>query len=389
MGDVFYSEDYWKDTADKLASWGVVTLQQDYMSSYEGDPVMMSDLDKMNTYFKNQARALRKKGITMQYCMTLPRNIMESTENPIVLSLQVTGDHHVYMAEPEPQHRDDDPYEWKQLLFGSAVYGSVGLWPSRDNIQTKADPNAFEDTLIANLLGGEIQLGHRIGECDFGLVRKTYREGDGLVLKADRPIVPLDRCYHEGCAAGYTESDKNGKRWFYVLNLPAAGSLSALSLDNLGVQGQWLVYDYDTGSVSLKDATTPIALRHDGKHEYMIVAPVLENGMTVIGDTDKFITMADMRISAVEADRSSVRVGVISNKEKNPIVTGYSEQRPAEVKAENVDLKELSSLARLQSAVSGWYWDNQTHLWYVKVDFSGSSTMDTRSFTVSSGRQEP
>jgi tetratricopeptide (TPR) repeat protein len=99
MGDVFYSAEYWQDTADRLASWGTILLQHDYLSDYEGDRVMMSGIGKMDTYFKNMARALQAKGIDIQYFMQLPRNVMESTENPVMVSLQATDDHHVPMAE--------------------------------------------------------------------------------------------------------------------------------------------------------------------------------------------------------------------------------------------------------------------------------------------------
>jgi hypothetical protein len=383
MGDVFYSEDYWRYTAEKLASWGCICLQQDYLSMYHGQKEMMSGLSKMDTYLKNMAKALRNKGLSMQYCMQLPRNVMESTENPTLISLQGSWDHHVGMTEVDKQHDDEsDPYTWRHLIFASAFYGAVGIWPSRDNIQTIADPNAYEDTLVANLLGGSIQLGHRIGECNFDLLRKTYREGDELLLKPDRPITPLDRCYVEGGVIGYTESTISGKRWFYVLSLPAAGYLRSFSLSDLGVEGRAAVYNYDTRSVFLTDATSPIYLRREAKHEYFIVAPLLENGMAVIGDVSKFVTMADMRVPTVETLDKSVRVGVISNESKNPIVTGYSARRPTGIEAGSAKLDELSSLDRLETARSGWFWDYQTKLWHAKIDFAGAPTMETRSFQV-------
>jgi hypothetical protein len=382
MGDVFYSEDYWRDTAAKLATWGASILQHDFESVYEGDPVMMAGIDRMDRYFKNMAKALQAKGLTMQYCMQLPRNVMESTENPIIVSVQGSWDHHVYTSEPKEQGRDDDPYVWKHLLFTSAFYGAVGIWPSRDNIQTVADPNAFEDVLLANLLGGEIQLGHRIGECNFNLVRMTYREGDELILKADHPIVPLDRCYMEGCAVGYSTSERNGQKWFYVLSLPTAGFLRAFSVSDLGVGGQWAVYNFDTRWVSIVDASTLIPLRPEAKHEYEVVAPILANGMAVIGDTEKFVTMADMRIASVEATPQGVRVGVVSNQEWNPVTVGYAGQRPAGVEVGNVKLEEVSSLDRLKAAKSGWFWDYQTKLWHVKVDFAGAANLESRFFSI-------
>ena len=382
MGDVFYSEEYWRDLAGRLSDWGDILLQQDFLSTYEGDPIMMADVAGMNTYFKNQARALQEKGIKMQYAMQLPRNVMESTENPTVVSLQGSWDHHVYPTEPTPENRDDDPYVWKHLLFSSAFYGAVGIWPSRDNIQTGTDPNAWEDVLIANLLGGEIQLGHRIGECNFELLRRTYREGDGLILKPDRPVTPLDRCYHEGCAVGFTESDKNEKKWFYLMSLPSAGYLSAFNISDLGIAGRSVVYNYDSGEASVVDTRTAISLQRNVKHEYFVIAPLFGNEMAVIGDTDKFITMAEMRVASVEADRDSLHIAVISNGAKNPVITGYSGRSPLGVQTENRKLEKASSLEQLKTARSGWYWNRETKLWYVKEDFESAKNMEIRLFKI-------
>jgi hypothetical protein len=382
MGDVYYSLDYWTQTAEKVSSWGDILFQHDFESVYEGDPVMMAGVDRMNIYFKNMAKALAAKGITMQYCMQLPRNIIESTENPIMVSVQGSWDHHVPSSEPAKQVHDDDPYVWKHLMFTSAFYGAVGIWPSRDNIQTMADPNAFEDVLLANLLGGEIQLGHRIGECNFDLVRKTYREGDDLIFKPDRPIVPLDRCYSEGCAVGYTVSERNGHEWFYVLSLPRAGSLQAFSVSDLGLGGEWAVYNFDTHEVSIAEAGTLIPLQQEAKHEYFVVAPLLANGMAVIGDTEKFVTMGEKRIASVEVTTEGVKVGVVSNQDWNPVTVGYAQQSPASVEMGNSKLEEVSSRDRLESAKSGWFWDHQTKLWHVKVDFAGAVNMETRVFTI-------
>jgi hypothetical protein len=380
MGDVFYTEDFWRSLADKLASWGGISLQHDFLSAYEGDKVMMAGLKRMDTYMKNMARALQEKGMLMQYCMQLPRNVMESTENPIMFSLQGSHDHHVEMATNP--HQITEQFVWKHLIFSSAFYGAVGIWPSRDNMQTVADPNAFEDVLLANLLGGQIQLGHRLGECDFDLLRKTYREGDGLILKPDRPIVPLDRCYQEGCAVGYSESTISGKKWLYVLSLPSAGYLPSFSLSDLGIIEPAVVFRFGTNSLSVKAPTAALPLRQDTKHEYFVVAPILNNGMAVVGDADKFVTMADMRIASVDTTNRTLTVGVLANQDKSPIIAGYSSVCPRQVKVANTDLPQVASHRQLQQARAGWAWDEQSKLWWVKVDFSGASSFESRSFTI-------
>jgi hypothetical protein len=315
--------------------------------------------------------------------MTLPRNIMQSTENPIVISLQGGSDHHVYMAEPHPTHRDDDPYDWKQMMFGSALYSAVGLWPSRDNVQTVVDPNAWENLLFANLLGGEIQLGHKIGQADFDLIARTYRDGDDLVLKPDRPIVPLDECYHTGCAVGDTFSSHDGRKWFYSLSFPPSGPIPTIAMSDLGQSGTWYVYDYDLRVGSVVHAFAPIRLRNYGKHQYLIAAPMFANGMAVIGDCSKFVTMSDKRIPAVQEIGDSLQISVRSDQARNPIITGYSARLPAGARVNHAELQEVSSLARLRQLPSGWFWDPETSLWYVKLDFRGLSKMTTETFSIS------
>ncbi len=383
MGDVFYSLDYWRYTADKIVDWGGVLLQHDFLTEYEGNRAMMSDVSKMDTFFKNMAKALGEKGIDMQYCMQAPRNILESTENPIMVSLQGSDDHHVPMSETKPYREETlDPYDWKHLIFTDALYGALGIWPSRDNIQTIADPNAEEDILLANLLGGSVQLGHRMGQCDFDLVAKTYREGDGLVLKPDRPIVPLDRSYVTGAAVGYTQSTIGGHSWFYVLSLPSAGYFPAFTPSDLGISGASVVYNYDTRSAFIRHSDSRIDLAEEPKHQYFIVAPLV-GGLAVLGDTSKFVTMADMRIASVKGGvGESLEVGVIANHARSPIITGYALHRPTRVTSVDRDLEEMSSLNRLAGAPKGWYWDHETKLWYVKIDFTNAVQMQTRYFAI-------
>jgi hypothetical protein len=109
---------------------------------------------------------------------------------------------------------------------------------------------------------------------------------------------------------------------------------------------------------------------------------MLSNGMAVIGDTQKFVTMADMRVASVDSTDREVRVGVVSNQESNPVTVGYAPRRPAGVETRNSVLEELSSLDRLKMAKSGWFWDYQTKLWHVKVDFAGATNMETRFFRI-------
>jgi hypothetical protein len=202
------------------------------------------------------------------------------------------------------------------------------------------------------------------------------------VLKPDRPIVPIDRCYQSGCALGYTQSDISEKSWYYVLSLPTAGYTPHFAPSDLGGQGQFAVYNWDTSTVCFRHADSTVALVPEAKHEYFIVAPLFSNGMAILGDLSKFVTMADKRIDFVREEERSLRVGVIANAKHSPIISGYSAARPSKVEGGGVQLEAVSSLDRLKAAQAGWFWDYQTKLWHVKVDFTGAADMETRVFSI-------
>jgi hypothetical protein len=195
--------------------------------------------------------------------------------------------------------------------------------------------------------------------------------------------VPIDRCYQLGCSAGYSQSDLGGNSWYYLLSLPSAGYLPYFSPADLGVTGETLVYDWDTGVACRRQAKESIPLAEEAKHQYFVVAPILTSGMAIIGDTSKFVTMADKRISLVESDARTARVGVIASAEYSPIISGYSKSRPAMVESDSGQLPALSSLDRLRKANSGWFWDYQSRIWHVKLDFSDSPAMLDRTFRIS------
>jgi hypothetical protein len=143
-----------------------------------------------------------------------------------------------------------------------------------------------------------------------------------------------------------------------------------------------VVYNWDSGAAAIRAAEQSVVLARADKHQYFVVAPLFQNGVAVLGDVSKFVSMADARIASVEPNASGVRVGVIANSANSPIITGYSVQLPASVSLDGNVLARVSSLERLKRAQSGWFWDYQTKLWRVKADFSASTAYMTKTFEI-------
>jgi hypothetical protein len=64
------------------------------------------------------------------------------------------------------------------------------------------------------------------------------------------------------------------------------------------------------------------------------------------------------------------------------MVVGYSPRRPIKVEAGEKELNEVSSRKRLSITKEGWFWDDETKLWYVKTDFADVTDMASRPFRI-------
>ena len=109
--------------------------------------------------------------------------------------------------------------------------------------------------------------------------------------------------------------------------------------------------------------------------------------MAVIGDTSKFISMADKRIASVTDDSKSVTVSVTGTGEFSPIVSGYSSNSPIAVKTDGFEIERQSSLDRLSRAKSGWFLDYQTKQWHAKLDFGSRPSVIVASVDLTSANR--
>jgi hypothetical protein len=73
---------------------------------------------------------------------------------------------------------------------------------------------------------------------------------------------------------------------------------------------------------------------------------------------------------------------VTGNEKDSPIITGYAKEQPEAVEEGGKPLDEVSSLGRLKMAKFGWFWDGQTRLWHVRVNFSGITNVETKQCTI-------
>jgi hypothetical protein len=136
-----------------------------------------------------------KIGINIQYCMSLPRHILQALEIPRVTHTRASGDYafHLIIAKHS---------QWN-IGVSSMFADAIGLAPFKDvfwstSLQPGAPyrPSPIEvlpdrEILIATLSTGPVGPGDSINYTNVERIMKCCRP-DGLILKPDRPLTMIN-----------------------------------------------------------------------------------------------------------------------------------------------------------------------------------------------------
>ncbi|MCZ7582904.1 MAG: hypothetical protein M5R36_05950 [Deltaproteobacteria bacterium] len=316
------------------ASWGAVTYEQDWlMSQYLGVKWLREGVANGETWMRWMDDAAKDAGLTMQLCMTGGAHLMASVDLASPTTVRTSIDYRQSVSK--------ESY-WPQFHTVNMVAWALGLLPFKDNFWS-SEKYGEAEALISALSAGMVGPGDRAGKADREILLRTCRE-DGLLLKPDRPALPIDAMFlpHTRPFTTHAWSDRNGRRWHYV----AAYHLASEHPQRTAIDRIWALVSYglrDVGSMFVfPEAVNDfrVDLTHDldetraviaynwrtGEAKlvnglfwmepfgdlydfgYYVLAPVLENGLALIGEPDKFVTMADRRFAKIDVDGGALRI---------------------------------------------------------------------------------
>ena len=267
-------------------------------------------------------------GLTIQYCMCVPRFLLKSTQVPAVTNARASIDYH-----------PGANINWR-IGFASTLIWAVGLLPSKDTLWSTSDqpgcpyatcrePNVVLHALVATLSAGPVSPGDGIGLANASLLMAACRAGDGLLLKPDRPATIMDRAYLAALAAApptaavlpldelthtwSAHGPRRAYRWHYILaaNLSADVQLAVADLGPMASStGGYAVFDFfalpgGKGAGAPFNATQPLRIPRGTALpaapadalplRYLVAAPVLSSGWVLVGEAAKFVTMSRAR----------------------------------------------------------------------------------------------
>ncbi|HUE49343.1 MAG TPA: hypothetical protein VMO54_09080 [Steroidobacteraceae bacterium] len=321
--------DWWREIIGYLSSAQVVTYEQDWLNViYEHSPELAAS-PQADAFSDGMARAAQENGLSIQYSMALPRQFLQGTRYGNLTTIRVSGDH--FGRE-----------KWDTFLYTSRLASALGIWPWCDVFMSRQTDNL----LLATLSAGMVGIGDRIGAEDKKNLLHAVRT-DGVIVKPDTPLVPLDAMYTAGSrrpmiAAAHT--DHGALRTGYVFSYGRAFEVVnvAFTPAQVGVPRDVYVYDArhrTARRLAASDAFT-FAL---GPNEtaYFVVSPVARAGIALLGDEGKFVPDGRKRIAALsdEPDRLTATV-MFAPLEPSVRLFGYAPRRPS-VTAQTGSVGEL------------------------------------------------
>ena len=312
---------WWTQIMGYLAGAHVVTYEQDWLNViYEHSPELSERPGVGEEFADAMAQAAARHGLTMQYCMPLPRHFLQGVRYANLTTIRVSGDRLT-------------PDKWDRFLYGSRLASALGIWPWTDVLMSAETDNL----LLATLSAGMVGIGDAIGAEDRANLLRAVR-ADGVIVKPDTPAVPIDSRYTASpgepmIAAAHTDRGALRTSYVFAYGRGSPATASAFTPAEVGVRRASYVYDTRRRSARRLEPSQAFPLRLGPRETaYFIVTPVARAGLALIGDEEQFVPDGRARIAALEDGPQRLTATVVfAPQETSARLSGFAPRRPVAV----------------------------------------------------------
>ena len=311
---------YWKEIMNYIKSSGVICYEQDWLNQiYMQSPEMSSTLSTGNAFTDGMANAAKADGLTMQYCMAMPRHFLQGVKYNNLTTIRTSGDRFA-------------PRRWMPFVFTSQYAYEMGIWPWCDVFKS----NELGNMILSNLSAGPVGTGDAIGKEDKENIMKVCRT-DGVIVKPDIPLLPFDESYIQ-LAKGetkpilaYTYTKQGSITTNYVVafdTMPNSDTKFEFRPADIDMKGTVVVYDPLNKKAQAISANESFnAELPEEKIAYYILAPVTSSGIAFLGDEGKITATGKQRIASIVSSGKILQVKVLFAKgETSVTLQGYAEK---------------------------------------------------------------
>lgn len=309
---------WWNTIMTTISTWGVTIYEQDWLDRiYNFSPDFSTTPTTGEIFMDAMAQACKNSGLTMQYCMALPRHYLQGgAKYSNLTSIRVSGDRF-------------DKSKWKEFLYASRMASALGIWPWCDVFMSSETPNILLATLSAGMVGIGDTIGYENPRNIFMAVRS-----DGIIVKPDAPIVPIDLSYSNDSknngfriASTFTDQGRSFRTtYLFAYSDSTSHDDLEISASQVGIRGKTFMYDFISGSGREIDVHhTFRVLGASDVWSYHVLAPITKNGIALIGDPGKFVTCGRQRIAKLAETPGGIKATILlADGEGTVTLCGYS-----------------------------------------------------------------
>jgi hypothetical protein len=312
---------FWDDIMSYLAAGGVTCYEQDWLDRiYAHSPELATNPALSDAFTDNMARAAKAKGLSLQFCMPLPRHFLEGSRYSNLTSIRTSDDR--FQRE-----------RWDAFLYTSRLASALGIWPWADVFMSRETDNL----LIALLSAGVVGIGDAIGDTDKDNLLRAARP-DGVLVKPEVPLQPADEVYLAEAGGlkppmiAWTYTLHGARRTVYVFayNRQDAPAEVGFLPSSFGLSDNVYVYEPRTQTsrrvASGERVTFTLAA---GATALYVLAPEGRSGLAFVGDEGKFVSTGRKRISAIEETPNALTATItFASGERAVRIFGYALRAP-------------------------------------------------------------
>ncbi|XP_063423508.1 uncharacterized protein LOC134707561 isoform X1 [Mytilus trossulus] len=240
---------FWNDLLSNGTEWGLILYEQDWLNIqtlFTG--ALQTDLNLGETWLTQMGNAAKTNGLSLQYCMALPRHALQSLTIPQVTQVRVSED---YLL---------DPLQWKIGISSIFAY-ALNVRPYKDTFWTsknenvnlrykgKTEPSPALQSVVSTLSTGPVGPGDKINIVNKTVLMRCCND-DGLILKPSKPATAIDKQIIK--AALLMTDGPQGEVW------STFSTINGLPNTSFGIV---LVADL-TGSYNLHPSDTGLSFQH-------------------------------------------------------------------------------------------------------------------------------
>ncbi|XP_071096653.1 uncharacterized protein [Haliotis cracherodii] len=307
-------ERFWNDLLADARKWGLMVYEQDFLNiEFERVHKLWSDIDLARQWLHQMGNGAAKNGLTVQYCMALPRNVMQSLEIPVVTQARASDD---YIP---------GTVNWK-VGITSLFAWALGVAPFKDNFWTTSvqpgnpyhgatEPYTTLNAVVATLSTGPVGVSDMLGCMNKTLIMKCVN-ADGLILKPSRPATAIDNMIRKMAWSDFegpdgevwsTYSDLGGKNKYGIIlaaDLQGSYTMTPCMAGFEGFPYSMVFPANDPNKIQPLTDPQPLTMSGCTAKDFCLfyVSPVLKiNGKQVLiqGELDKWVPMSPQRVTDI------------------------------------------------------------------------------------------